>query len=172
MGVGRMLLCTKDHFTNTSPSPIVAFKTDKLRSMSEGGMKHSPYTGVSHFLPTSRKIVQFSEGREPKPDDVIVYIDGAFDLFHVGHIEILRKAKELGDYLIVGVHTDQEVNREKGENYPIMSLHERVLGVLSCKYVDEVFIGAPFEVTSEILDSLNISIVVSGSIGHEEAAYK
>ena len=40
------------------------------------------------------------------------------------------------------------------------------------KYVDEGFIGAPFEVTSEILDSLNISIVVSGSIGHEEAAYK
>jgi hypothetical protein len=36
----------------------------------------SPYTGVSHFLPTSQKIIQFSEGKEPRPNDKIVYIAG------------------------------------------------------------------------------------------------
>lgn len=62
-----------------------------------------------------------------------VYVAGAFDLFHVGHLDFLEKAKELGDYLIVGLHTDPVVNSYKGSNYPIMNLHERVLSVLACK---------------------------------------
>ena len=58
---------------------------------------------------------------------------GAFDLFHVGHLDFLEKARTEGDYLIVGLHTDPIVNRYKGSNYPIMNLHERVLSVLACK---------------------------------------
>lgn len=58
---------------------------------------------------------------------------GAFDLFHVGHLDFLEKARAEGDYLIVGLHTDPIVNRYKGSNYPIMNLHERVLSVLACK---------------------------------------
>lgn len=58
---------------------------------------------------------------------------GAFDLFHVGHLEFLEKAKQMGDYLIVGLHTDPVVNLYKGSNYPIMNLHERTLSVLACK---------------------------------------
>ena len=58
---------------------------------------------------------------------------GAFDLFHVGHLEFLEKAKQMGDYLIVGLHTDPVVNQYKGSNYPIMNLHERTLSVLACK---------------------------------------
>lgn len=62
-----------------------------------------------------------------------VYVAGAFDLFHVGHLDFLEKASKLGDYLIVGLHTDPVVNSYKGSNYPIMNLHERVLSVLACK---------------------------------------
>ena len=51
----------------------------------------------------------------------------------VGHIEFLKHAKALGHYLVVGVHEDEAVNRVKGSNNPIMALHERVLGVLSCR---------------------------------------
>lgn len=58
---------------------------------------------------------------------------GAFDLFHVGHLDFLQGAGALGDFLIVGLHTDPEVNRYKGSNCPIMNLHERVLSVLACK---------------------------------------
>lgn len=58
---------------------------------------------------------------------------GAFDLFHVGHLDFLEKARAEGDYLIIGLHTDPIVNRYKGSNYPIMNLHERVLSVLACK---------------------------------------
>lgn len=53
----------------------------------------------------TQKIIQFSDGKSPKPNDKIVYVAGAFDLFHVGHIDFLEKAKQHGDYLIVGLHT-------------------------------------------------------------------
>jgi len=51
----------------------------------------------------------------------------------IGHIEFLKRAKEQGDYLLVGVLDDQVVNRIKGSNFPIMNLHERVLSVLACR---------------------------------------
>ena len=47
----------------------------------------SPWTKASHFLPTTRKITQFSEGKEPKPGDKIVYTAGAFDLFRILNIK-------------------------------------------------------------------------------------
>lgn len=77
--------------------------------------------------------MQFSDGKAPAPGDRIVYVAGAFDLFHIGHLDFLEKASALGDYLIVGLHTDPVVNHYKGGNYPIMNLHERVLSVLACK---------------------------------------
>ncbi|XP_078438923.1 phosphorylethanolamine cytidylyltransferase 1 [Wolffia australiana] len=116
-----------------------------------------------HFFPTSRRIVQFSNGKAPGPNARVVYIDGAFDLFHAGHVEILRMARKYGDFLLVGVHPDQTVREKKG-TYPIMHLHERSLSVLACRYVDEVIIGAPWEVTKDMIMTFNISAVVHGSV--------
>lgn len=96
-------------------------------------LNYSFIIGCSQFLPTTQKIIQFSDGKSPNPGDKVVYVAGAFDLFHVGHLDFLEKAKKEGDYLIVGLHTDPVVNRYKGSNYPIMNLHERVLSVLACK---------------------------------------
>lgn len=106
-----------------------------------------------------------------QPTDKIVYIDGAFDLFHVGHIATLKHAKALGDFLYVGIHEDPVVNKHKGQNYPIMELHERVLNVLSCKYVDEVVIGAPWNVTEDLLTVLNVQVVASGSNMKYDASF-
>merc|ERR1712020_402388 len=80
-------------------------------------------------------------GNEPKKTDRILYVAGAFDLFHVGHLDFLEAVRKHGDYLIVGLHTDPVVNRYKGSNYPIMNLHERTLSVLAYRCVDEVVIG-------------------------------
>ncbi len=60
-----------------------------------------------------------------------MYACGAFDLFHIGHLCFLEAAAKLGDYLIVGIYSDQIVNDYKGANQPIMTLHERVLSVLA-----------------------------------------
>ncbi len=53
-----------------------------------------PHTTISRFMPTSRRIVQFSDGVPAPPGARIVYIDGAFDLFHPGHVEILKVLRD------------------------------------------------------------------------------
>lgn len=50
---------------------------------SQGPKGHSPWTGVSQFLQTSRKIIQFASGKEPEPEDTVIYVAGAFDLFRI-----------------------------------------------------------------------------------------
>jgi len=158
--VGRMLLMTKDHFDHGNP--ICSLNPKDLQKTGTDASTRSPYTGVSHFLPSSHKIVQFSDGQDPQPEDRIVYAAGAFDLFHVGLLDFLEEAKKLGDYLIVGLHTDLDVNKYKGSNYPIMNLHERVLSVLACRYVNQVIIGAPYNVDKEVIDQFKINVVVHG----------
>lgn len=103
-------------------------------NMSSDKAARSPWTGLSQFLPTTQKILQFSNVRSPAPGDRIVYVAGAFDLFHIGHLDFLEKAAQQGDYLIVGLYTDPTVNYQDGSNYPIMNLHERVLTVLAYRY--------------------------------------
>lgn len=158
--VGRMLLMTKQHHHRGAKE----YGVDKEHAgnISKDSTTHSPWTGISQFLPTTQKIIQFAEGKEPKSTDKIVYVAGAFDLFHVGYLDFLEKAKEEGDYLIVGLHTDPVVNRYKGYNYPIMNLHERILSVLACKYVNEVVIGAPYSVSSDLMDHFRVHIVCHG----------
>uniref|UniRef100_A0A672G5X6 ethanolamine-phosphate cytidylyltransferase n=1 Tax=Salarias fasciatus TaxID=181472 RepID=A0A672G5X6_SALFA len=151
--VGRMLLMTKAHHSNIDSSDYQQH-TDNF-----GKKGHSPWTGVSQFLQTSQKIIQFASGREPQPGDTIIYVAGAFDLFHIGHVDFLEAVHKLAEkpYIIVGLHFDQEVNRYKGKNYPIMNVHERTLSVLACRYVSEVVIGAPFAVTKDLLDHFKVS---------------
>lgn len=68
-------------------------------------------------------------------------------MFHAGHVAILKQAREFGDYLIAGVHSDEVVNAQRGFNMPIMNLNERVLSVLGCAYVNDVLIDAPLQIT-------------------------
>lgn len=151
---------TREHFRQGKFEYDVA--KEHSSHMGQDSTARSPWTGCSQFLPTTQKIIQFSDGKASKPNDKVVYVAGAYDLFHVGHLDFLQKAKECGDYLIVGLHTDPVVNRYKGSNYPIMNLHERVLSVLACKYVSEVVIGAPYTVTQDLLDHFNVNVVVHG----------
>lgn len=65
------------------------------------------------------------------------YTTGVFDLFHVGHLNILQRAKENCDYLIVGVSTDQVVMEYK-HKMPVIPYEERVKIVQAIRYVDEV----------------------------------
>ena len=115
----------------------------------------------SQFLATTRRIMHFCNNKEPKPTDKVVYIQGSFDLLHNGHIQTLKQAKERGDFLYVGVWGDDIVSFFKGGNYPLLSLHERVLMVLACKYVDDVIIGCPYQVSKDLITSLNIHKVLN-----------
>ncbi|XP_011094065.1 ethanolamine-phosphate cytidylyltransferase-like [Sesamum indicum] len=163
--VGRILSCIKD-----AKSEEVCLESSGEFDNSNNTQHNTSFTNgghISHFLPTSRRIVQFSNGKGPGPNSRVVYIDGVFDLFHAGHVEILKRARQLGDFLLVGIYADQTVSELRGNHFPLMNLHERSLSVLACRYVDEVIIGAPWEVTKDMITTFNISLVVHGTIAEK-----
>jgi cytidyltransferase-like protein len=89
-----------------------------------------------------------------------VYVDMVGDLFHAGHVELLREARRHGDWLIVGVLSDETTAAYKRR--PIMTLAERVAVIESCRYVDQVIIDSPDRVTQDFLDEHRITTVVHG----------
>lgn len=89
-----------------------------------------------------------------------VYIDMVGDLFHIGHINAIKNARQFGDYLIVGVCGDEECTSYKRR--PIETLEERVEAIKACRYVDEVIPNAPVAVTKELIEKYKIDVVVHG----------
>ena len=75
---------------------------------------------------------------------------GTFDVFHVGHINILERAAALGDYLIVGVSSDK-LNFDKKNRYPIYNESDRMKIIQSLKFVDQVFIEESLELKLEYI---------------------
>ncbi|KAF2258352.1 ethanolamine-phosphate cytidylyltransferas-like protein [Lojkania enalia] len=128
------------------------------------------------------KFSQLVQGKGVKPGQTVVYVDGGWDLFSVGHIEFLRlvtqveedAAKERGWYteeakknrvektgedygpvfLVAGIHDDDVINTWKGINYPIMNIFERGLCVLQCKFIHAVIFGSPFSLSKAFLLTL------------------
>lgn len=68
---------------------------------------------------------------------VIGYTTGVYDMFHIGHLNVIRRAKERCDFLIVGVSTDELVLKEKGKT-PVIPYDERAEIIAALKYVDRV----------------------------------
>lgn len=90
-----------------------------------------------------------------------IFVNGTFDILHLGHIELLRYAKSQGDLLIVGIDSDQRVNRLKGAYRPINNQIERQAMLEAIKYVDEVQV---FDSDQELCDLIaSCDIMVKGS---------
>lgn len=86
---------------------------------------------------------------------------GTFDIFHVGHINILERAKQLGDFLVVGVSSDA-LNLQKKGRAPIYSEAERVKIISSLRCVDEVFIEHSLELKGEYIKQHRADLLVMG----------
>jgi glycerol-3-phosphate cytidylyltransferase len=67
----------------------------------------------------------------------VVYIQGAWDLLHIGHFNILYRASKIASRLIVGVDSDESIEKNKGHS-PILSLSDRIKTLASCNFVDEI----------------------------------
>jgi len=68
----------------------------------------------------------------------VVFTNGCFDILHVGHIHYLRKARSLGDILVVGLNTDRSVRQIKGEKRPIVPQKDRAEVLAALEFVDYV----------------------------------
>ena len=82
------------------------------------------------------------------------------DLFHYGHMNFLKQARTHGDFLLVGIHTDEAVTVYKRR--PIFSMEERVASVEGCRYVDQVVPYAPLTIDREWIEKHNIDLVIHG----------
>ena len=105
----------------------------------------------------------------------IIFTNGCFDLFHYGHLELLRQARMMGNYLIVGINSDSSIKRLKGFRRPIIPEGERYTIIAELKCVDEAIIfdeDTPYE----LIKKVNPDIIVKGGdykpedvVGHDLA---
>ena len=86
---------------------------------------------------------------------------GTFDVFHVGHLRILERARSLGDYLLVGVSTDA-LNFSKKGREPIYNEHERMEIISAIRYVDEVFLEDSLELKRHYIQTYQADVLVMG----------
>lgn len=106
----------------------------------------------------------------PIPDRS-VFTNGIFDLFHEGHVEVLRACRSAGSLVIVGINTDESTRRLKGPGRPVCSLRTRMAALLCCAYVDCVI---PFDEPDpeDLIRLVRPDILVKGDDGAEPIGAK
>ena len=86
---------------------------------------------------------------------------GTFDVFHIGHINILERARKQGGFLVVGVSSDR-LNFSKKQRYPVYPQAQRVKILESLKFVDEVFIEESLDLKAEYIKQYGAEVLVMG----------
>lgn len=92
-----------------------------------------------------------------------VFVNGTFDVLHIGHLSLLNHAKSLGDKLFVGLDSDRRVSEKKGPSRPINNAYERQQMLLNLKAVDEVMIFDSDEELTMLVKQVRPDIMVVGS---------
>ncbi|MEA3454948.1 MAG: D-glycero-beta-D-manno-heptose-7-phosphate kinase [Campylobacterota bacterium] len=92
----------------------------------------------------------------------VIFTNGCFDILHRGHASYLQKAKELGDFLIVGLNSDESVRRLKGESRPVNNLEDRAYLLAALESVDYV---VPFgeDTPYSLIEKIHPDILVKGA---------
>lgn len=141
-------------FANIAASISVTKKGTAVVSMSE--IRHS--ISKNYNLNSLLKHVDHLKASGKK----IVFANGCFDVLHVGHLHLLKKAKEFGDFLIVAINSDTSVKKIKGENRPILNQSQRSEMLAALETVDAVVIFSE-ETPYEILKEIKPDVLVKGS---------
>ena len=92
-----------------------------------------------------------------------VFVNGTFDVLHLGHLALLNYAKSLGDKLFVAIDSDERVRQLKGLTRPIYDAYQRKVMLLNLKAVDEVEIFSSNEELEMWIKQINPTIMVVGS---------
>ncbi|MDL2231058.1 D-glycero-beta-D-manno-heptose 1-phosphate adenylyltransferase [Bacteroidales bacterium OttesenSCG-928-L19] len=108
-----------------------------------------------------QKIVMKEFFLENRPKKRIVFTNGCFDILHLGHVEYLAKAKDMGDLLIVGLNTDDSVKRLKGPSRPINPENARAHVLVALQFVDYVVLfneDTPYQ----LIKAISPDVLVKG----------
>jgi rfaE bifunctional protein nucleotidyltransferase chain/domain len=114
---------------------------------------------------------QIAEWR--KNDQKIVFTNGCFDLLHLGHVDYLAKARDLGDKLIIGLNTDTSVSRIKGPSRPIKDQKSRATILAAMQFVDAVIFfdeETPIDLITWVKPDVLVKggdYTLEGIVGHE-----
>ena len=92
-----------------------------------------------------------------------VWTNGCFDILHRGHIEMFKFAKSLGDFLVVGLDTDEKVKASKGNDRPFNTLRDRDFLVSSIRYVDQTTSFNSRKELENLIKQVKPDILVVGS---------
>ncbi|MBW6489660.1 MAG: D-glycero-beta-D-manno-heptose 1-phosphate adenylyltransferase [Lentimicrobium sp.] len=121
---------------------------------------------------TKKEIIQQKILKQPELDRIlaywrfknfrIVFTNGCFDIIHLGHIDYLLKAAELGDKLIIGLNTDNSTRLLKGPSRPINDEKSRAMILASLNFVDAVVLFDE-ETPYELIKTINPDILVKGA---------
>lgn len=140
-------LDTLELYGYTFPIPRYIERYLESRYGSQWKMPHTKGLYVTKFYskdPTKHFDI-FTE------DKITVFIEGVWDLFHQGHVELLKRAHSIYDKVIVGVASDELVIQNK--RVPIIPYADRVKMLEACKYVDEIYHNAPaWNITQDVLN--------------------
>ena len=155
----KVIVCIKNYASVIS----------QLESM--GVTQYSIYdANIGYGRKTREYVIQKDSEAAPKKYHV-GYISGVFDLFHIGHLNMFKRAKEQCDYLIVGVVTDEGVRSIKRVE-PFVPFAERIEMVRSCRYVDEaVEIPLQYNDTREAYKLYHFDCQFSGSDYRDNLAW-
>jgi len=117
-------------------------------------------------MKTSDKIVDkealASRLKEWKKEGKVVFTNGCFDILHLGHVDYLEKARNLGQKLVVGLNTDQSVQRLKGLTRPICDEKSRARVMASLEFVDAVILFDE-DTPLELISFVKPDILVKGN---------
>ncbi|AOW02422.1 YALIA101S01e23684g1_1 [Yarrowia lipolytica] len=167
--VGRMLSTNTNHHLPTVTTDEITSKKhfllhgdalERFEQYATGADAKAAHSGVYMYTGANAPIAEIvaPSAEVNKGLQKVWYVDGAFDLFFMGHIQLLKDlraaASKEGALIVVGLHDDKTVNEVKGENYPIMNLQERALCVLQCRYVDAVVLQAPYIASESFVEGL------------------
>ncbi len=118
------------------------------------------------MIPTETKILPLDEAMTKvadwqRADQKVVFTNGCFDIVHLGHIDYLEKARNLGDRLVLGLNTDASVSCLKGTNRPVVNEYARARLMAALAFVDTVILFD--EPTPQaIIEALKPDILVKG----------
>lgn len=170
-GVPNKSLLTTDEFVLAGLTIIITLVTYYF-AMGKGHKKQRKRLAADlklaqekvHFLEEKLNILRQDDGTAVHDGDIRIFMDGAFDMMHYGHMNAFRLARSLGTHLVVGVNSDASIKECKGA--PLMNDDERMTMVKNCKFVDEVVPDCPYIMSEEYLEwiikTYNIDYVIHG----------